>query len=305
MDLDLSKNKIKLCVVGSGDWGTQVAHVAEMFSRFDLLGVINSSTSQEEKENLLKEAHMVYIAVPSTSQMEYVKYCIDNDKYTICEAPFLNSQSERLEIFEKIKKVHPRLFFVNSAYYMDTDFARIITGSITSNSKFTSIKCLGPKYQNDESLAKKFYINQAIFLILQIAYAKKIQKFDKLIKHDEYSGEFSVGSVTFYFAWENSEFPHNEIKIHTEDGLIDKTLIYDKYDHIFPMFKFMSDQYYGIFAPAMRNQNEQDIKEIYRDVNLQSYLLSCTAEYFSDMFCYSAPSTVIDDPLKLFFNAGF
>jgi hypothetical protein len=305
MDTDLARNKIKLAIVGNGAWGSQVAHVSEMFERFDLIGIIDSSTNEELKYSILNNANMVYIATPENAQLEYAKFCIENDKFCICEAPFLSSIEQRKEIYEQIKLFSPRLFFINSAYYMDGDFARIISAAIMSDTKFVQIKCSGPKFQNDLNKAKKFYSNQAIFLILQIAFAKKLQKFDSYSIYDEHCAEFSANDMTFRFEWDYSEFPQNNVKIHTDKNVFDKTLIYDKYDHVFPMLKFASDQYYKILPVSLDHQNSVDMKAVFREVNLQSFLISCTSEYFSDIFSSTSEGMNINDPLKLFFNGGF
>lgn len=305
MDSDLANNKIKLCIVGTGDWGSQVANVANMFGRYDLIGAINSSTGEEEKNNLLENADMVYIAIPGTAQLEYVKFCINNDKFVVCEAPFLNSLEERKEIYSLLKSRQTRSFIINSAYFLDTDFARIIGNIMTTKSNSVYVHCSGPKYIDNPSLAKKFYINQSIFLISQLAHARHIDKFDKFIINNDFSGSFISNSITFHFEWSNSEESKNIIKYGKDNEMTEKTLIYDEYDHIFPILKYVSDQYYGIYLPILQNRSFGEIQEIYNQVTLQSYLISCTAEYFSDIFCSSSSGTIISDPTELFFNAGF
>lgn len=304
MEQDLSNNKIKLCIVGTGEWGQKISHIASMFNRYKIIGIVNSSTPDLEKQDILNAADMVYLAIPKDAQVDYINFCIENDKFLICEAPFLSSSEERKQIFEKLKTFKPRSFFINSAYFLDTDFARIIGSIMTDKANFISVHCSGPKYQDDAEKAKKFYSNQAIFLLLQLAHSRQVNKCDQFIINDENSGFFLARDLKFEFKWSYSDEPKNTIRYGKDDNFSEKVLIYDEYDQVFPILKYISDQYYGNYLPIMQNRTSEEISDIYHQVNMQSYLISSTSEYFSDIFSLASGKQAINDPTKLFFNGG-
>ena len=55
----------------------------------------------------------------------------------------------------------------------------------------------------------------------------------------------------------------------------------------------------------MQDRTSEEVLDIYHQVNMQSYLISSTSEYFSDIFSLASGKQVINDPTKLFFNGGF
>jgi hypothetical protein len=311
MNSAYSKYKIKVCIIGTGDWGAQVANVINLLgSRYELIGTINTSTSEDEKNDILTRSEMWYVAVPSEHQFEYVKNGLFLSKHIICESPVCNSAEERKEIYEILLKNsgNKKIFYCNFPYFLDQDFARLMSGGLLKKAKFFSIKCMGPKFKDDPEKSKKFYINQAFNLIFNTSVFMSIRSFDRFVVRDDFFGELHSKDATFLFEWGYSEYPKLDISIKGEDYSKTAELIYDKYDQIMPILMSFSDKVLDVDSDLNNHQAalQDNGDDFINKLSLSSYLTASSAEYFSEVFCklYGKPITILDES-KLFLNGGF
>ena len=219
MDSTLLKSKIKTAVIGTGEWGKQVSNVLDLISRYSLVGTVNTKTSESEKNEILEKADMWYIATPEASQFEYVKNGILSNKHIICESPVLESGKERKEIYDILltKTNSNKIFYCNFPYFLDQDFARLMSGGLLKKAKFFSIKCTGPRFKDEPEKAKKFYINQAFNLIFHTCVFVNIKSFDRFVVKDNFFGELHSNDITYLFEWGYSEYPKLDITVKGED----------------------------------------------------------------------------------------
>lgn len=311
MDSQLLKSKIKIAIIGTGEWGLQIANAINLINRYELIGQINQSTDNSEKNNIIENADMLYIATPKESQFQYIKYGLDLDKHIICETPVCTSVSERKEIYDILlsKSKNKKIFYCNFPYFLDQDFARLMSGGILRKAKFFSIKCMGPKFKDDPEKAKKFYINQAFNLIFNTAVFLNIKSFDKFIVRDNFFGELHVNDITYLFEWGYNEYPKLDIKVNGENYSKTGELVYDKYDQIVPLLLSFSDKILNLddnMPDGYRQQMEHDGENFINKLSISSFLTSCSSEYFSDVFCkLNGQPCNISDQSKLFLNGGF
>jgi hypothetical protein len=311
MDSQLAKSKIKVAIIGNGEWGSQVQNVASLISRYEIIGSINTSTDESNKKEILNNSDMWYVATPRESQFEYLKSGIELNKHIICESPVCNSISERKEIYDLLlkKSNSQKIFYCNFPYFLDQDFARLMSGGILKKAKFFSIKCSGPKFKDQPELAKKFYINQAFNLIFNTAVFLNIKSFDKFIVRDNFSGEFYTNDISYVFEWGYNEYPKLDLKVNGQDYAKTAELVYDKYDQIMPILINFSDRILNLddnmpksYTKAMEESEDSFINRL----SMSSYLTSCSAEYFSDVFCkLNGSACNVSDTSKLFLNGGF
>jgi len=158
MNASFINNKIKMCIVGAtGEWGKKIYNAANLVSRYEVIGQINTSTPDSEKQNLLNESDLIYVATPDFAQKEYVEFILKNNKHGICESPFLQSIQDRYEMFNLVnKKTYTKIFHINFPYFLDQDFAKIASKSIRDKKKlkFIKIECCGNKFLDDPKEAK-------------------------------------------------------------------------------------------------------------------------------------------------------
>ena len=311
MNLNFVKSKIKICIIGTGDWGKKVAESINLISRYELLGQINSSTDEEAKKSLLERADMWYIATPSDSQIEYINSGLDKNKHIICESPVCQTQLERKNVYEKLLKNagNKKIFYCNFPYFLDQDFAKLMSGGLLKKAKFFSIKCSGPKFKSEPEKAKKFYTNQAFNLVFNTVSFLNQKGFDKFIAQDNFSAQFYAKDILYVVEWGYSEEPKLELTIKGEDYSKSGTFIYDKYDQIVPLLLMFSDK----ILHSDENEPENYMKAVGSEngdflniLSVSSYMAACSSEYFSDIFCkLNGASCNISDPSKLFLNGGF
>lgn len=308
MDENYKNKKIKIAIIGTGSWGSKVLNAINLISRFEIVGTINSSTSIEDKKNILNTADVLYIALHPEYQMEYMKYGIDNDKHIVCESPFLNSLEERKLIYEEIiKKNNNKFIYINYPYVQDTDFVHLCKMILLSKSKFISIKAFGPDIRNSLEKAKKIYSNQAIYILGFLHFLTgrdKLENFNILNSEKGYTS--ILNGVTYEFSWEISNEPKLELEFKNENFSDKKVFYYDQYDQIVPLLLLLSNRIYNIFPPTLDNVPEKE--SIWLKLILTSYLSACSAEYFSDIFTNIKESDLpffITNPLNLYLNGGF
>lgn len=313
MDSSILNNKIKTCVIGNGEWAQQVGSVLGLISRYDFLGHIDTKTNTETKQALIDKSDLLYIAVPAEFQKEYIELGIKLKKHIICESPILTSPQERKEIYNLLieNAKNNKIFYCNFPYFLDQDFAKIISGGLIRKVKFISVKCMGPKFKDDPENAKKFYINQAFNLILNISTVTDIKNFEIFTINDDFCGELHAGNKTFLFQWDYNHYPKLDISIKGDDYSKSAELIYDKYDQIMPLLINLSDKILNIdddkLSPMFSKETlDQYGENLISKLSISSYLISSTAEYFSDIFVKSSGKKAeIIDPSKLFINGGF
>jgi hypothetical protein len=311
MDSKLVKSKIKVAIIGSGNWGSQIADAIKLINRYKLIGSINTSTEESEKKEILQESDLWYIAVPQEAQLEYLKNGLALNKHIICETPTCSSIQERKEIYDILltKSGNQKVFYCNFPYFLDQDFARLMSGGLLKKAKFISIKCSGPKFKESPDKAKKFYINQAFNLILNTAGYINIRHFDKFIIRDDFFGELHSNDITYLFEWGYSEYPKLDLKINGDGYAKTSEIIYDEYDQVLPLLSMFSDKILNLndnmpssYIQHMQNEEEDFVHKL----SVSSYLTSCSAEYFSDIFCrLNGKSCNISDQSMLFLNGGF
>jgi len=309
--MDSKIKKIKTCMIGSGDWGARVAGVINLISRYELIGSINTKTTDLEKNELLNNADMWYIATPSDQQFDYIKNGILSKKHIICESPVAKSIQERQEIYNLLlsNNTSDKIFYCNFPYFLDQDFARLMSGGLLRDAKFFSIKCYGPKFKNEPEKAKKFYINQAFNLIFNTSILLDISHFDRFVVKDDFFGEFYAKDITYLFEWGYSEYPKLDITVKGKEYSKSSEIIYDKYDQIMPILISFSDKIMN-FDPFFKKYSsllaKEDGQNLTSKLSLSSFLTACSAEYFSDIFCkLRGKPCNIEDGTKLFLNGGF
>lgn len=312
MDAQLVKSKIKTAIIGSGEWGRQVASAIQLINRYEYIGSINTHTEELNKKEILEKADLWYIAVPKEFQFEYIKNGLNLNKHIICETPVCDSIDERKQIYEMLlnKTGSKKIFYCNFPYFLDQDFARLMSGGILKKAKFFSIKCLGPKFKDSPEKAKKFYTNQALNLIFNTAVFLNIKSFDKLIIRDDFFGELHSNDITYLFEWGYNQYPMLDLKVNGENYAKAAQIIYDQYDQIYPLLLNFSDKILNLdtndaaanYFKTLENEGDDFISRL----SISSYMTSCSAEYFSDIFCKLAgKSCNIQDTSKLFLNGGF
>lgn len=311
MNANFLKSKIKICIIGTGEWGKKVAESINLINRYELLGQINTSTSEDTKNSMLEKADMWYIATPSNSQIEYINAGLEQNKHIICESPVCETQIERKLIYEKLVKNagNKKIFYCNFPYFLDQDFAKLMSGGLLKKAKFFSIKCSGPKFKNDPEKAKKFYINQAFNLVFNTVTFLSQKGFDKFVVDDNFSGQFYAKDITYVFEWGYNEEPKLELTIKGEDYSKSGTFIYDKYDQIVPLLLMFSDKILHSDESIPENYikaADAENNDFLNILSVSSFLAVCSAEYFSDIFCkLNGSGCNISDPSKLFLNGGF
>lgn len=295
--------KIKICIIGTGNWGTKVINAISLIERYEIVGTINSRTEPELKEQILNNADMLYIALQPEHQLEYVEYGVKNDKHIICETPFLNSQEERRMIYNQIiEKQSNKTFHVNFPYIQDLDFIRYAREAMSSNCKFVSIKASGPDNLNDPLKLKKLYSNQSINVIHFLHFIMGKEKFENFNVKDNYSGFVSATNCLYEFSWEVSDKPKLHIEFKDAENSTEKTIIYDQYDQIVPLLIGTSNKIHNIYPlPNMQVAGP----DFWQRMNLTLYIHACTSEYFSDIFANTSNYPYsITNPLDLYFNGG-
>lgn len=309
--MDSKLKKIKTCVIGNGAWGSSVADVLNLINRYDVVGVINSTTEENIKKTILENSELWYIAIPNINQFDYLKDGILNKKHIICESPLCKSIDERGQIYDLILN-HPtnKVFYCNFPYFLDQDFTRLISGGLLKKAKFFSIKCYGPKFKNEPEKAKKFYINQAFNLIFNTAAFLEIKNFEKFIVKDNFSGELHVKDITYLFEWGYNEYPKLDLAVKGEDYSTSSELIYDRYDQIMPLLINLSDKILNIDdifnQRSQQNEFASGENNLMQKLSISSYLIASSAEYFSDAFCkLNGQPFKTFDASKLFLNGGF
>lgn len=312
MNSEFLKSKIKTCLIGNGEWANKIKNVLTLIDRYELIGTIDTKTNTEEKEHLLNTADFWYIAVPPDSQMEYVKLGVSLRKHIICESPMLNSIEDRKVIYDLLIKngQNNKIFYCNFPYFLDQDFAKIVSGGLIRKVKFMSIKCMGPRFKDNPKHAKKFYINQALNLIFNVSSFIDIKNFDNFIINDNFSGQLHAGNITFLFEWGYNEYPKLDLTVKGDDYSKSAELVYDKYDQIMPILINFSDKIFNItdeYASNLHRQiSEQYGESLISRLSISSFMIASTAEYFSDAFVKADGNGVkINDPSKLFINGGF
>jgi len=308
--MNVKTNKIKACVIGTGDWGARVADVFNLISRFDLVGTINSTTTDDKKNKILNEADFWYIATPSDKQFPYIENGILSKKHIICESPMCGAISERKQVYDLLlQNVTGKMFYCNFPYLLDPDFGRLFSGGKIKDGKFFSIKSFGPKFKDSPEQAKKFYINQALNLIFSISSYIEIKNFDRFIIKDDFVGEFHAKDITFLFEWGYSEYPKLELTIKGKDFSNTSELVYDEYDQTMPLLVNFSDKILDIdetFEKYKHINASMSQAELIHKLSLSSFLISSSAEYFSDIFCKMNGSFFESfNPIKLFLDGGF
>jgi hypothetical protein len=307
-------NKIKMCVVGgTGEWGKKVYNAASLVNRYEVIGQIDTSTTPSEKESLLNAADLIYVATPYYAQKEYVEFILKNNKHGICESPFLPSIQDRYEIFNLInKKTYTKIFHINYPYFLDQDFAKIASKGIREKKKlkFIKLECCGNKFLDDLKEAKRMYISQALNLICGICGFLNISKFEKFVVHDDYNGEVFAGDINFLFSWKYSEVPELNISVKSNDHSEEETIVYDQYDQVLPLLLLMSDRINNEIPKALIGKPFPEalgsMQEINSKMVLNTFLMECTAEYFTNKFLeYNGSEIEESDMTKLFFNGGF
>jgi hypothetical protein len=305
------KNKIKVAIIGTGGWGSKVLNAASLFSRYDVIGTINSSTQNEDKDRILNDADLLYIAVHSEKQMEYIEYGLNNNKHIITESPFLNSKDERQDLFNRlITNNNKKAFYINYPYVQDQDFLYLCRKVMSLKATFVSLKVSGPNVLNDELKAKKTYSNQAIYLIIflhQIMGKDKLESFNIL---DDKKGYIkNMNGNTYEFSWDISEKPELEFTFKNEKISETHKIVYDQYDQIIPLLTMISNHVYNIYpSPNMEYLPEHTVNNIWEKMFATAYLYGSSAEYFSDIFTNIDQSELpfnITNPANLFLNGGF
>jgi|694.fasta_scaffold16032_13 hypothetical protein len=305
------KNKIKIAIIGTGNWGAKVLNAASLFSRYELVGTINSSTPQTEKDEILNNADALYLALHSEHQMEYIKYGLDNKKHIITESPFLNSKEERKALFNQlIESNNKKAFYINYPYVQDQDFLFLCRKVMSLKANYVSLKVSGPNNFEDELKAKKIYSTQAIYLIIflhQIMGKDKLESFNIL---DNYKGYIkNMNGNTYEFSWGISEKPELEFIFKTDKISETHKIVYDQYDQIIPLLTMISNHIYNIYpSPNMEYLPEQTVNDIWEKMFATAYLYGASAEYFSDIFTNINQSELpfsVTNPSNLYLNGGF
>lgn len=310
MESKIAKSKIKSVIIGTGEWGKQISDATEIVNRYDLIGKINTSTPRHEKDLLLREADLIYVAVPQSSQMDYLKLGLELGKHIICESPMCENIYQRKELHDILltKSGQRKIFYCNFPYFLDQDFARLVSRGIVKKAKFFSFKCLGPKFSDEPELAKKFYINQVLNLIFNTATFLNTRGFDRLVIRDDFSGEFYVNDITYSFRWGYNEYPKLDLEIKGEDSAVSSEIIYDGYDQIYPLLLNFSNRILNLDEAVSLDhfkKAEENGDDLIHRLSLSSYLTACSAEYFSDVFCQARGRYIeIIDASKLFLNGG-
>lgn len=268
---------VKLALIGSGEWGSRVAHIASLIKKFDFIGTINSQTSEEDKNSILSQCDLMYIAVNPENQIDYVNYGLSAYKDVICESPFLAHKTQRDDVIKTLSMEtaleRKRLFYVNYPYIMDNLLAKAASAAITKPFKFMSVKCYGPKFHDNALRAKKLYSCQAMNVILQIM-ATRTHRFDKMNLHDNNCGEFIYRDAYCMFGWGHADKPRIEMQVNGE-GFAEKTEFgYDEYDQILPLFFY--------YLSTVRAADNNGI--IPPNLAINTLLHSASAEHFSDLF---------------------
>lgn len=309
MDQSFKNKKIKIAIIGTGSWGTKVLNAINLISRFEVIGSINSTTESSAKEEILKNADVLYIALHPDQQIEYVRYGIANDKHIICESPFLNSLEERKDIYQQIiNKNNNKFIYINYPYIQDNDFINLCRRILASKPKFISIKASGPNIKNDISKTKKTYSNQSIYVLSFLHFLSGKDKLENFNIIDNEKGYVSnMNGLTYEFSWGISDEPKLEVEFKNEN-LSDKAILYyDQYDQIVPLLLMLSNKIHNIF-PTPSMEKIPDIDLIWQKLILTSYLTACSSEYFSDIFTNIDKSELpfsITNPVNLFLNGGF
>jgi hypothetical protein len=305
--------KIKICLIGTGEWGSQVENVLTLLSRYNFVGSINTSTDEFTKNSILEQAEIWYIALPKDSQFEYIKQGILSDKHIICETPVGSSIKQRKEIYDLIlsKNGSKKIFYCNFPYFLDKDFAQLLSGGILRKAKYFSVKCYGPKFKDRPEEAKKFYVTQAFNIILNCTTFLNVRNFDKFIIRDNFCGELQSVDSTFLFEWGYNEYPKLDLTVKGEDFSKTAEFVYDKYDQIMPMLLSFSDKILNVteHRPDLESYMkaaEAQGADMYNRLSIASFLTACTAEYYSEIFNKTNGEYLeILDPLKLILNGGF
>jgi len=273
--METEKRKIiNFSLVGNGYWGSKILELTKLIKKFNLVGVIDSKTEASDKERILSESDLIYIATSSSNQQEYLDYCIAKNKDIICESPFLASKQQRDTIYKTlIENSYQNFFYVNYPYIMDVLFSVPARMAIQNEFSFMSVKCSGPKHKNDKMKAKKMYSCQALNIITQLM-STKTYKFDKFIMHNDDYGELFYRNSTCVFSWGYSEEPTLEISIKGKDFSIEKKFTYDEYDQIMPLL----NMYLTV------DRNSLDDPSMPRSITINALQHAIAAEYFSDLF---------------------
>lgn len=305
------KNKIKIAIIGTGNWGSKILNAASLFSRYDVIGTINTSTPKEEKDKILHEADILYLALYSENQNEYIEYGLANDKHIITESPFLNSKEERRNLFNTlITNNSKKAFYINYPYVQDQDFLYLCRKVISLKASFISLKVSGPNSFNNELKAKKIYSNQAIYLIIflhQVMGKDKLESFNILDNKKGYIKNMN-GNI-YEFSWDIAEKPELEFTFKSDKISETHKIVYDQYDQIIPLLTMISNNIYNIYpSPNMEYLPEQTVNDIWNKMFSTAYLYGSSAEYFSDIFTNIDQSELpfaITNPTNLYLNGGF
>lgn len=305
------KNKIKIAIIGTGNWGTKVLNAASLFSRYEIVGTINTSTTEEEKNKILYDADVLYLALHPENQNEYIQYGLNNNKHIITESPFLNSKDERKDLFNKlISSNSKKAFYINYPYVQDQDFLYLCRKVMSLKPTFISLKVSGPNPFSDQLKVKKIYSNQAIYLIIflhQIMGKDKLESFNIL---DDKKGYIqNMNGTTYEFSWDISEKPELEFTFKNDKISETHKIVYDQYDQILPLLTMISNHIYNIYpSPNMEYLPDQAVNDIWGKMFATAYLYGSSAEYFSDIFTNIDKSELpfaITNPTNLYLNGGF
>lgn len=305
------KNKIKIAIIGTGNWGSKILNAASLFSRYDIVGTINTSTPKEEKDKILHEADILYLAVYPENQNEYIEYGLANDKHIITESPFLNSKEERRNLFNTlITNNSKKAFYINYPYVQDQDFLYLCRKAISLKANFISLKVSGPNPFNNELKAKKIYSNQAIYLIIflhQIMGKDKLESFNILDNKKGYIKNMN-GNV-YEFSWDIAEKPELEFTFKSDKISETHKVVYDQYDQIIPLLTMISNNIHNIYpSPNMEYLPDQTVNDIWVKMFSTAFLYGASAEYFSDIFTNIDQSELpfaVTNPTNLYLNGGF
>lgn len=310
MDENFKNKKIKVALIGTGQWGTKVLNAISLISRYEIVGTINSSTSLEDKKAILDASDVLYIAVHPENQIEYLDYGIDNNKHIICESPFLNSLEERKIIYEKVVRSNNNKFiYINYPYIQDYDFLHTCKIIIKSKPTFVSIKASGPNIKDDILKSKKIYSNQAINALLFLHSLQGKDRLENFNIVDDSKGYVTMPNGTTYeFSWGLSDEPNLELEFKNSEKSESKKIYYDQYDQIIPLLLMLTNKVHNLF-PILEIEKMQDhVNSIWSRIVLTSILSSCSSEYFSDIFTNINKSELpfsITNPLNLYLNGGF
>ncbi len=231
--------KVTICIVGTGEWGSKIEKIFLLHNYFDVRGTINSKTSQDDKERIINESEFVYIAVPQDIQFEYLMLAIKENKKIICESPFLNSIDNRRMIKKTLARVSNVSFlYVNYPYIFDPLYMSLAADLAAQDKvNFMDIVCSGPKYKDNENLAKKLYSNQSLAVAFKSAELRGA--FLSEIKFHDKHGEINFDDkLKVRFGYGYSEDNRINIIVRGPKYAKDMNFTYDEFDQVVPMLNF-------------------------------------------------------------------